>query len=411
MNSEQKHNKVQWKMVKFDEFFDMLPNNTLSRDKLNDQYGEYQNIHYGDVLIKYPYCLDCGENDIPYVNGNIRFNTTQIKDGDVIFADTAEDDTVGKCVEMMNVGDRKIVSGLHTYLCRPKFAITSGYLGYFLNSNHYHNQLLPYIAGSKVSSVNRASIARTLIFFPSSLSEQRRIASILSSADKVIDSTQKLIAKYKSIKQGMMEDLLKPKEGWKKVKLGECCTRLCNGMTYDIEEKEGYMVTRIETISDGVIDLAKIGHTSIMPKIEYKLQKGDILFSHINSLKHIGKIAYCNGDVELYHGMNLLVIRVNENIDSKYLYYQLSFDDVRTQIRTLAKSAVNQASINTTELQKFEINIPISCSDIPDLSEQRRIASILSSIDKKIESEKKVLYKYKNIKKGLMERLLKEEEV
>ena len=57
MNSEQKHNKVQWKMVKFDEFFDMLPNNTLSRDKLNDQYGEYQNIHYGDVLIKYPYCL------------------------------------------------------------------------------------------------------------------------------------------------------------------------------------------------------------------------------------------------------------------------------------------------------------------------------------------------------------------
>ena len=48
---------------------------------------------------------------------------------------------------------------------------------------------------------------------------------------------------------------------------------------------------------------------------------------------------------------------------------------------------------------------------IPDISEQCRIASILSSIDKKIESEEKVLEKYKNIKKGLMERLLKEEEV
>lgn len=266
-------------------------------------------------------------------------------------------------------------------------------------------------AQTTIPIINKEDFSNLEVTIPSSLSEQRRIASILSSADKVIDSTQKLIAKYKSIKQGMMEDLLKPKEGWKKVKLGECCTRLCNGMTYDIEEKEGYMVTRIETISDGVIDLAKIGHTSIMPKIEYKLQKGDILFSHINSLKHIGKIAYCNGDVELYHGMNLLVIRVNENIDSKYLYYQLSFDDVRTQIRTLAKSAVNQASINTTELQKFEINIPISCSDIPVLSEQRRIASILSSIDVKIESEEKVLEKYKKIKKGLMEKLLKEEEV
>jgi type I restriction enzyme S subunit len=48
---------------------------------------------------------------------------------------------------------------------------------------------------------------------------------------------------------------------------------------------------------------------------------------------------------------------------------------------------------------------------IPDLSEQRRIASILSSIDAKIGSEEKVLEKYKKIKKGLMERLLKEEEV
>lgn len=282
-----------------------------------------------------------------------------------------------------------------------------------IDTDFLHNQIcfnkqnLLFLAqGSGQPNLSKNIVDRLPISYPSSLFEQRRIASILSSADKVIDSTQKLIAKYKQIKQGMMEDLLKPKEGWKKVKLGECCTRLCNGMTYDIEEKEGYMVTRIETISDGVIDLAKIGHTSIMPKIEYKLQKGDILFSHINSLKHIGKIAYCNGDVELYHGMNLLVIRVNENIDSKYLYYQLSFDDVRTQIRTLAKSAVNQASINTTELQKFEINIPISCSDIPDLSEQCRIASILSGIDKKIESEEKVLEKYKKIKKGLMEKLL-----
>lgn len=324
--------------------------------------------------------------------------------------------TTGKCTI---VSKKNLPALLNQRVGRFKIknsSIDKLYLYYIVSSYYYQQKLLLDAIGGAQPNVSPRQIEKVICAFPILLdgspdfSEQRRIASILSSADKVIDSTQKLIAKYKQIKQGMMEDLLKPKEGWKKVKLGECCTRLCNGMTYDIEEKEGYMVTRIETISDGVIDLAKIGHTSIMPKIEYKLQKGDILFSHINSLKHIGKIAYCNGDVELYHGMNLLVIRVNENIDSKYLYYQLSFDDVRTQIRTLAKSAVNQASINTTELQKFEINIPISCSDIPDLSEQRRIASILSSIDKKIESEEKVLEKYKKIKKGLMEKLLKGEE-
>lgn len=392
MNSEQKHNKVQWKMVKFDEFFDMLPNNTLSRDKLNDQYGEYQNIHYGDVLIKYPYCLDCGENDIPYVNGNVRFNTTQIKDGDVIFADTAEDDTVGKCVEMMNVGDRKIVSGLHTYLCRPKFAIASGYLGYFLNSNHYHNQLLPYIAGSKVSSVNRASIARTLIFFPSALSEQRRIASILSSADKVIDSTQKLIAKYKSIKQGMMEDLLKPKEGWKKVKLGEVgkismCKRVFSFETSIEGEIPFYKIGTFGKTADAFITrqlFEEYKNKFSYPKV------GDILISASGT---IGRTVVYDGEPAYFQDSNIIWIDNDETIIlNQFLYYQYKIISWNLEGSTIAR-------LYNDNFNKIEIFVP-------DFSEQCRIASILSSIDKKIESEEKVLEKYKNIKKGLMEKLL-----
>lgn len=201
-------NNVQWKKVRFDEFFDMLPNNTLSRDKLNRQRGEYLNIHYGDVLINYPFCLDCSCNDIPYINNGEKFNNAKAIDGDVIFADTAEDDTVGKCVELLNVGNRKIVSGLHTYFCRPKFRMASGYLGYYLNSNLFHDQLLPYIAGSKVSSVNRTSIARTFIFFPVSLAEQCRIASILSGIDAKIAAEEKVLEKYEKVKKGLMERLL-----------------------------------------------------------------------------------------------------------------------------------------------------------------------------------------------------------
>ena len=320
-------------MVKFDEFFDMLPNNTLSRDKLNDQYGEYQNIHYGDVLIKYPYCLDCGENDIPYVNGNIRFNTTQIKDGDVIFADTAEDDTVGKCVEMMNVGDRKIVSGLHTYLCRPKFAIASGYLGYFLNSNHFHNQLLPYIAGSKVSSVNRASIARTLIFFPSALSEQRRIASILSSADKVIDSTQKLIAKYKSIKQGMMEDLLKPKEGWKKVKLGECCEKITDGSHESpVAVLEGYYMPSVKDMSYSSFNFSNCKQISESDYLKLKglgckPEIGDVLIAKDGSI-----LKYCfvmEDDLPIVILSSIAILKPNKQImDSNFLSFYFQKRDV-----------------------------------------------------------------------------------
>lgn len=194
------------------------------------------------------------------------------------------------------------------------------------------------------------------------------------------------------------------KTEWVHKKLGDCCERICNGLTYDVEETQGYFVTRIETISDGYIDYNKIGHIPDKPNQDYLMVNGDILFSHINSVKHIGKVAYYDDSTELYHGMNLLLLRANNNIDKLFLFYLLSSDKYRRKIRTLAKSAVNQASISTTDLGKFEISYPA------DLSAQRRIAAILTSADKMIAATQKTIAKYKQIKQGMMEDLLKPKE-
>ena len=393
---------VQWKNVRFDEFFSMLPTNTLSRDKLNSQRGTYQNIHYGDVLIKYPFCLDCDKYDIPYINDDVKFNATEVKDGDVIFADTAEDDTVGKCVEVLNVGDRKIVSGLHTYFCRPKYKLALGYLGYFLNSNHFHDQLLPYIAGSKVSSVNRTSIARTYISYPDSLPTQRRIAAILSAADKVIEQTRKLIGKYKSIKQGMMEDLLKPKEGWKKVKLGEYALIVRGGSPRPID-------SYITTEEDG-INWIKIGDIDVNGKYVEKtsekiipegklysreVHKGDFILSNSMSFgrPYILKIDGC------IHDGWLAIQNYEQTFDTNFLFYVLSSDMVKKQYLSMA-SGSTVLNLNKEKVAQIDISVP-------DLPEQRRIAKTLSGIDRKIAAEEKVLEKYEKVKKGLMERMLK----
>ena len=194
------------------------------------------------------------------------------------------------------------------------------------------------------------------------------------------------------------------KTEWIHKKLGDCCERICNGLTYDVEETQGYFVTRIETISDGYIDYNKIGHINDKPNQDYLMVNGDILFSHINSVKHIGKVAYYDDSTELYHGMNLLLLRANNNIDKLFLFYLLSSDKYRRKIRTLAKSAVNQASISTTDLGKFEISYPES------LAAQRRIAAILASADKVIAATQKTIAKYKQIKQGMMEDLLKPKE-
>ena len=408
--TEQEHNdeqctmnNVQWRKVRFGEFYDMLPTNTLSRDNLNDQQGEYQNIHYGDVLIKYPYCLDCNNADIPFINDDVKFNMAVVRDGDVIFADTAEDDTVGKCVEVMNVGDRKIVSGLHTYFCRPRQKMALGYLGYFLNSNHFHNQLLQYIAGSKVSSVNRTSISRTFISYPESLPAQRRIAAILASADKVIAATQKTIAKYKQIKQGMMEDLLNEQctmnnVQWRKVKLGECCESEL-GKTLDEGRNTGLYRPYLCALNVlwGKIDRSTIKRMRIEDsELErYLVKKGDLLVCEGGE---IGRCAIWDYDDVIYYQNALHRVRFYDGYDARFFMYLLCHYNDLKLIEQYGKGLTIK-HLNQTAFR----NIPVC---VPDLAAQRRIAAILSGIDAKIAAEEKVLEKYEKVKKGLMERLL-----
>ena len=388
---------VQWKKVRFDDFFSMLPTNTLSRDKLNSQRGTYQNIHYGDVLIKYPFCLDCDKYDIPYINDDVKFNATEVKDGDVIFADTAEDDTVGKCVEVLNVGDRKIVSGLHTYFCRPKYKLALGYLGYFLNSNHFHDQLLPYIAGSKVSSVNRTSIACTYISYPDSLPAQRRIAAILSAADKVIEQTRQLIGKYKSIKQGMIEDLLKPKEGWKKVKLGEVGEIVTGSTptTTKLEYWDGEYNFYSPADFDDNVYCTKTDRTITKAglKTGRPIPANSIMVACIAS---IGKIAINRTEGITNQQINTII--PNNEYDFLFLYYLLLFNVEKIKGKA-AQTTI--PIINKEDFSNLEFRVP-------DLDEQNRIASILLSLDEKIAAEQLVEEKHIEIKKGLMDKLLNE---
>ena len=199
-----------WKVKPLSEIFEFKPNNTFTRDCLNDSKGEYQNVHYGDVLIKYPSILDCSKETIPFINEgiNVKFSKYGIVEGDIIIADTAEDETVGKVVEFFNLGEKKIVSGLHTFLCRK---ITDDFapkwLGYFMNQANFHNQLLPFITGTKVSAISRTAIQNVKVLIPSK-EEQTAIANVLSSMVKEIETLNTKLEKYRNLKTAMMQQLL-----------------------------------------------------------------------------------------------------------------------------------------------------------------------------------------------------------
>lgn len=195
----------QWIQKKFSEIFSILSNNTLSRSELNYKSGNYKNIHYGDILIKFPAFIDVLSPDVPYINdenSSFKLNNLLLQNGDIIIADTAEDSTVGKATEVENINNIKVVSGLHTIPCHPKIKFSPRYLGYYINSPAYHTQLIPFIQGVKVSSISKTLIKKTFISFPSFL-EQAKIADFLSCLDKKIKVQNKIIEYYGSLIKGI----------------------------------------------------------------------------------------------------------------------------------------------------------------------------------------------------------------
>ena len=188
--------------------FSFLQNNTLSRAEL-DSDGEVLNIHYGDVLIKFGSILDCNDKDIPHIaSGHESQNYQYLQNGDIIIADTAEDETVGKATELVNVSGRKVEAGLHTIPCRPLSCFASMYLGYYMNTPHFHRQLIPLMQGIKVLSISKGNIAKTKICAPKSMLEQQKISYLLNVLDRRTAAQRKVIEVLKKYKRGLLHEIL-----------------------------------------------------------------------------------------------------------------------------------------------------------------------------------------------------------
>lgn len=299
-------------------------------------------------------------------------------------------------VGTINKADQKYIIGRG--LCSIVSLINNDYLYYYLLQNK--NRLEQKAQGSTFLAINSAEVNDFEVSYPADLSAQRRIAAILASADKVIAATQKTIAKYKQMKQGMMEDLLKPKEGWKMVKLGEVgkismCKRVFSFETSTEGEIPFYKIGTFGKDADAFI--SRQLYEEYKSKFSYP-KVGDILISASGT---IGRTVVYDGEPAYFQDSNIIWIDNDETIVlNQFLYYLYKTITWNLEGSTIAR-------LYNDNFNKIVISVPYK-NDKPDLAEQRRIASILSGIDAKIEVEEKVLEKYEKVKKGLMERLLEE---
>ena len=199
-----------WEQRKLGEVLISLQNNTLSRADLSSEEGIAKNIHYGDILVKFGEVIDLKTESLSMIADETviaKYKSSFLQNGDVIVADTAEDETVGKCTEIAGLSDEIVISGLHTIPYRPLQKYAPGYLGYYMNSASFHNQLLPLMQGIKVTSISKTALQNTDILYPKSATEQAAIGKYFRNLDNLITLHQRKLELLKNVKKSLLEKM------------------------------------------------------------------------------------------------------------------------------------------------------------------------------------------------------------
>ena len=362
-----------------------VPNNTLSRAELSYDEGTVLNVHYGDVLIKYGSVLDVQKDDIPRIPHRCRedFNGALLQDGDIIIADTAEDETTGKACEISNLQGSVIVSGLHTMVCRPRNRMALGYLGYYLNSNAYHHQLLPLMQGIKVLSLSRSNIQKTSVSYPTAVKEQQHIAYYFSQLDNLITLHQRQPFLHSTPEISLTVRLIHSfyTSSWEQRKLSELTSMHArigwqNLRTSEFLDSGNYMLITGTDFNDGAINFSTC-HYVERERYEQdrniQIHNGSILITKDGTL---GKVAYVQGlsmPATLNAGVFNVQIKDANNVDEKYLFQYLKAPFLMDYVDKKATGGTIK-HLNQSILVDFPVILP-------QRSEQTLIGAFFQQLD------------------------------
>ncbi len=199
---------VGWEIKRVDALFDFYPTASYSRSMLSDN-GDCKYIHYGDIHTRFHTFLDISKDSLPYINKDMVKKFVYLENGDIIISDTSEDyEGVGKLVEIVNLGDSKVISGLHTLLLRSKTdELINGFKGYLFNDERVRLEFLKYVTGIKVYSISKNSLAKVLLPIPTK-QEQESIKNKLDAVNNDISSSKTKINSLERLKKSLMQNLL-----------------------------------------------------------------------------------------------------------------------------------------------------------------------------------------------------------
>ncbi|WP_270995118.1 restriction endonuclease subunit S [Listeria seeligeri] len=392
---EEFSNANDWELRKLMSVFEFpVSTNSLSRSQLNYDNGEIKSVHYGDILVNYDSILEIAKDRIPFITNGVidKYKPNLLENGDLIFADAAEDETVGKAVEVDGKTNEYIVAGLHTIVARPRRKMAKFFWGYYINSSIYHNQLLRLMQGTKVASISKSNLQKTYVTYPDNFVEQKKIGTFFKQLDDTIALHQRKLEKIKALKTAYLSELFpaegesKPKrrfagftDAWEQRKLGEV-TESFDGKRVPIDsglrvlgEYPYYGATGIiDYVDDYIFDgeyvlLAEDGANIIMRNnpVAYLTQGKFWLNNHAHIMRMI-------------EGNNCFLVQVLEKID--YIKYN---------------TGTAQPKLNSKIVKNIEFKLP-------QIEEQQQIGAFFKQLDDTITLHQRKLQKLQNIKKAYL---------
>jgi len=353
---------------------------------------------------------------IPHISSNkkldlVNSNSEEKKlynlvEGDVIFVrSSVKPSGVGLTTVVKSDLKDTVFSG---FLIRFRINInfSNEYKIHCFHSKSFRTRLIASSSFSANTNINQDALKKLQIPLPP-LPEQEAIAEVLSDTDALIGALEKRIAKKRLIKQGAMQTLLTPparrggKDDWEVKKIKDIVsTPVTDGPHLTPKfQTTGIPFLSVNNLVDNKVDLSDLRYISKEDdkifSMKCKPQKGDLLFGKAAS---VGKIAIVEEDIDFNIWSPIALIRLNKENDPKFVYYFFQTNKVLVQISYFT-NASSQGNVGMGDIEKIELALPT-------ITEQTRIATILSDMDNEIDALEKKLSKTKELKQGLMQQLL-----
>ena len=408
----------EWDAPPMSDLYGFRSTNSLSRDELNYDTGSIYNIHYGDIHTKFQTQFHLDEEPVPFIDPAVAEELGNrlhlCREGDIILADASEDlNDVGKAMELISLGDRRVVAGTHTiHATRLGNNPVIGFGGYLFKSAAVRRGIHKEAQGAKVYGISSTRIGAIRLPLPHTSAEQRKIAECLGSLDDWIAAETDALAELRRHKTGLMQHLFPlPGENvprlrfpdfmstpvWNKQRIGDVLEKKAKAIS--IDPNVSYREIGVRSHGKGLFHKEAVSGSALGAKRVFHVVPGAVVFNIVFAWERaVAVTSESERGFIASHRFPMFLPR-SDRCDVRFMQ-RFFLTPTGRELLNIASpgGAGRNRTLNQSDLSNLYANLP-------NVEEQRHIADCLAWLDACITAQRKTIETLHRHKRGLMQQL------